>query len=183
MRPPSLLILPGLGNSGPEHWQSHWERADPDAVRLLQRDWDTPRCAEWLDTLVAFLESSDDTFVIAAHSSACALVAHLVDARRDLAERKIAGALLVAPSDPDGPHYPQGPEGFGPVPMAAMPFRSIVVASDDDPYIAPDKARAYAGHWGAEFVLIARAGHINARSGHGRWPEGHALLQRLRSSA
>ena len=26
-----VLILPGLGNSGPEHWQSHWERRDPRA--------------------------------------------------------------------------------------------------------------------------------------------------------
>ena len=28
--PPRVLIVPGWNNSGPEHWQTLWERADPD---------------------------------------------------------------------------------------------------------------------------------------------------------
>ena len=31
---PPILIVPGLYNSGPDHWQSHWERDLPGAVRV-----------------------------------------------------------------------------------------------------------------------------------------------------
>src|SRR5215831_3448927 len=46
MRPP-VLILPGLFNSGPGHWQTIWESQHPDYRRVQQRDWTTPRCADW----------------------------------------------------------------------------------------------------------------------------------------
>jgi predicted alpha/beta hydrolase family esterase len=37
--------------------------------------------------------------------------------------------------------------------------------------------------WGSTFVEIGSAGHINADSGHGKWPAGIALLERLLRSA
>ena len=40
--PATLLILPGLGNSGPLHWQSIWEQSQPDFVRVQQRDCGQP---------------------------------------------------------------------------------------------------------------------------------------------
>jgi hypothetical protein len=45
------LILPGLFDSGPEHWQSLWEREDPTFVRLVQHDWDAPIRQEWVSVL------------------------------------------------------------------------------------------------------------------------------------
>jgi uncharacterized protein len=35
---PPVLILPGLDNSGPEHWQTHWQKQNPHFVRVEQRD-------------------------------------------------------------------------------------------------------------------------------------------------
>jgi uncharacterized protein len=175
-----VLILPGIGDSGPAHWQSLWQANDATMHRVQQREWDAPACADWVDTLDAAVASESGPLVFAAHSSACGLIAHWLQTASAEAIAKIRGALLVAPSDPDGPHYPIGPTGFGPMPMTRLPFATIVVASDDDIYATVDHSRRYATAWGAEFVLLPQAGHINASSGHGAWPQGYALLQRLR---
>ena len=118
--------------------------------------------------------------MLAAHSAACAMLAHWAAANPTDAG-KVRGALLVAPSDPAGPNYPKGPTGFDPVPLTRLPFRSIVVASHDDPYVTPGRAREYAAAWGAELVTLANGGHINVASGHGPWPEGLELLGKLRT--
>ncbi len=176
-----VLILPGLGNSGPEHWQSHWERRDPACERVLQRGWERPRCADWVEALGKAVARREGPLVLAGHSSACAQVAHWAAAASPEALGRVRGALLVAPSDPERPNYPEGPTGFGPVPLDPLPFPSIVVASDDDPYIDPTRARRFAQAWGSRFVLLSKAGHINAASGFGPWEEGWALLEALRA--
>ncbi|HEU4566158.1 MAG TPA: alpha/beta hydrolase [Gemmatimonadaceae bacterium] len=177
-----VLILPGLGDSGPEHWQSHWERRDPDCERVVQAEWDAPRIADWVARLDEAVARRDAPVVLAAHSSACALVAHWAADASPARLARVRGALLVAPTDPEGPHYPAGPVGFAPMPLRPLPFASVVVASDDDCYVAPERAREYAAAWGSRLVMLAGAGHINAASGHGPWPEGYALLSELRSA-
>jgi predicted alpha/beta hydrolase family esterase len=179
----ATLILPGLGNSGPEHWQSQWERRDASCRRVLQREWDTPTCANWVARLDEVIASLPSAVVLAAHSLACALVAHWAAMASDGHLARVQGALLVAPSDPDGPNYPAGPTGFVPVPLQRLPFPSIVVASSDDLYITPARARQYADAWNSRFVLLENAGHINVASGFGAWPEGYALLSVLRSTS
>ena len=178
-----VLILPGIGSSGPDHWQSHWERRDPDCTRVHQDEWDAPRCAAWCARLDEVVGRQPAPVALAAHSSACALVAHWAAAASPVQLGRVHGALLVAPSDPEGPHYPVGPVGFGPVPLIRFPFASIVVASSDDPYITLDRARQYASAWGSRFVALPNTGHINAASGFGEWPEGYALLNTLRPAA
>src|SRR5215217_1022557 len=143
---PTALILPGLSSSGPEHWQTLWEQSDPTCRRVEQAEWETPRCADWVTTLDDAVAHSGEPVALVAHSSACALVAQW--ARDAAAENlaKVRGALLVAPSDPEGP------TGFAPMPMARLPFPSIVVASRDDRYVTLDRAREYAAAWGSELV-------------------------------
>ena len=174
------LILPGLSNSGPNHWQTLWEESDPTCRRVAQAEWETPRCADWVATLDDAVAHSADPVVLVAHSSACALVAHWArDGSADNLAR-VRGALLVAPSDPEAPSYPAGPVGFAPMPLGRLPFPSIVVASRDDEYCTFDRAREYADAWGAELLDVGDAGHINSSSGLGSWPTGYGLLQRLR---
>jgi predicted alpha/beta hydrolase family esterase len=178
----TALILPGLSSSGPEHWQTLWEESDPTCRRVEQAEWETPRCADWVSTLDDAVARSAESVVLVAHSSSCAMVAHWA---RDASEEnlaKVRGALLVAPSDPEGPSFPEGPTGFAPVPMARLPFRSVVVASRDDQYVTMDRARQYAAAWGSELVDLGDAGHINAASGLGTWSVGYGLLQRLRTA-
>jgi predicted alpha/beta hydrolase family esterase len=54
-----------------------------------------------------------------------------------------------------------------------------VVASSDDPYADPARARAFASAWGSRIVELPAAGHINAESNLGDWAAGHRLLEEL----
>lgn len=178
--PLTALILPGIDSSGPEHWQSQWERADPACVRVIQDEWAAPRCGDWLARLNEVLNARSEPVVLVAHSAGCALVLQWSSSASSSGLQQVRGVLLVAPADPDGPSFPRGPTGFGPMPLHALPFPSIVVTSTDDPYIDPERASEFADAWRSRFVLLQSAGHINAASGFGPWPEGLALLDSLR---
>ncbi len=159
---PPVLILPGLGSSGPEHWQTRWEKANPDFVRVVQRDWGNPDLDEWVATLDGCIARQPAPPLLVAHSLSCALVAHWA-ARH---HRPIRAALLVAPSDVDSPaHTPPEVRGFSPMPLRKLPDRTIVAASADDPFVDPARARYFASVWGARFVEVGSCGHINSASG------------------
>jgi uncharacterized protein len=175
---PPVLVVPGWGDSGPDHWQSLWERAAPDFRRVIQRDWLAPRCEEWVDTLAAAVRAAGTRVVIAAHSLGCIAVAHL--AARGPAG--VHGALLVAPPDVEAPGFAPQIEGFAPVPRTPLPFPSIVVTSRDDPYAMPGRTRVLAAAWGSRLVEHGEGGHFNTDAGFGPWPEGEALLEALRSA-
>ena len=144
--PPTILNIPGLYNSGPDHWQSHFEREFDGCIRVEQSDWITPICSDWISVLDALIQQHGDRVVLAAHSLGCAIVAHWA-ARY---QREITGALLVAPSDVEAPSYPTGTTGFTPMPLQQLPFRTIVVASRNDPYLTLERAQYFASCWGAE---------------------------------
>lgn len=171
----TILILPGIGNSDPEHWQSLWGKANPAFARVQQRDWDHPVCSEWLDVLEKSVARAGANVVLVAHSLACALVAHWA-AQTDLS---IKGALLVALPNPDSLNFPKEAVGFSPLPLKPLAFSSIVVASTNDPYGSVAFARFAATAWGSRFENIGSAGHINSKSGLGEWNEGFSFLQQL----
>lgn len=171
-----VLILPGLHNSGPSHWQSLWLTAHPEYTRVVQKDWARPRCEDWIRVLdEAVTAVGKEAPVLVAHSTACALVGHWWVRHK----RSIGGALLVAPSDTEARSYPRGPQGFAPMPLQLLPFPTIVVASRNDPTVSFNRARFLAESWGSEFIDLGAAGHINEKSGYGLWPEGHELVERL----
>jgi predicted alpha/beta hydrolase family esterase len=60
-----------------------------------------------------------------------------------------------------------------------LPFRSLVVGSQDDPFCSPERTGQLAQDWGADCVFLGALGHINADSGLGDWPEGHQLFTDL----
>ena len=168
----TVLIVPGWRNSGPGHWQSLWAAQLPGAKRVEQDDWLWPRRTAWVQRLVETIEAQTEPVVLAAHSLGCIAVAHLPTA----VAPRIAGALLVAPADPER----RAPlADFAPVPYHCLPWPSLLVASDNDPFCPVRLAGAYARAWGSEFIRIEGAGHINVASGHGEWPLGRELLRRL----
>jgi hypothetical protein len=68
---------------------------------------------------------------------------------------------------------------FSPIPTNKLPFKSIVVASSNDPFMDLPRAQQLARAWGSEFVEIGARGHINSDSNLGDWPQGQALLKKL----
>lgn len=168
----SIIIVPGWRDSGPGHWQSLWAEQLPGAVRVQQDDWITPSRSAWIASITRAILEQAGPVVIAAHSLGSIATTHLPPE----AAARIQGALLVAPADPERRGILAD---FAPVPYQPLPYRSIIVASSNDPYCPVRTAGAYARAWGAEFVRLQNAGHINIEAGFGAWPLGLALLQSL----
>ena len=132
-------------------------------------------CDDWVAALDDAIAAASAPPVLVAHSLGCHAIAHHA-ARHP---RPVHGALLVAPPNVDDPDFPPLISGFRPIPRSLLPFPSILVASNDDWFIAVDEARELAHAWGSRFVVLDRGGHINTDAGFGPWPEGERLLSEL----
>lgn len=174
-----ILILPGLNNSGPAHWQSLWEHSQPDTVRVQQREWDQPEREEWVASLSAAVNACQEEVVLVAHSLGCALVAWWAAAGMPGVQdpSRVRAALLVAPPDVGRVGFPA--PGFAPMPTQRLPFASKLVASSDDPWCQLERAQAWAQVWGSEFHHLGACGHINGASGLGAWEQGQYWLAEL----
>ncbi|ULR87295.1 MULTISPECIES: RBBP9/YdeN family alpha/beta hydrolase [unclassified Comamonas] len=178
--PVSVVIVPGWRNSGPGHWQSLWAARIAGAVRVEQEDWLQPHRSPWVASVEEAIAAAPHPVILVAHSLGCIASVHAVEQLRSKPAGSIAGALFVAPADPERRALF---EDFTPVPANPLPFASIVAASSNDPYCPIRMASAYAKSWGSTFVRVPSAGHINVESGHGEWPLGWALLGALAALA
>lgn len=169
---PTLIIVPGWRDSGPEHWQSLWANTVVGAVRVKQDNWISPIRSAWVQRIAETIKAQNGPVILAAHSLGCIASTSLPT---EVAAR-IHGALLVAPADPE---RRAALRDFSPVPHQELPYPSIVVAGTNDPYCSPRTAGAYARAWKSTFVRLPNAGHINVDSGFGDWPFGWTLLQSL----
>ncbi len=164
-----ILIIPGLGKSGPDHWQSRWQAKLSSARRVEQSDWEKPDFADWTKRIGDAIEAADKPVILLAHSLGVIAAVHAAQKHGG----KIAGGFLVAPpSERKIEQIAAIDPRFAPVPTAPLPFPSVLVASRDDPYSNFGEAEDMAFAWGSAFADAGFSGHINAESGHGPWPEG-----------
>lgn len=171
----TVLAVPGLGNSDAKHWQSRWCDGDPDYHIVQQDDWDKPNLEDWLERLSEQVALFETPVFLVAHSLGCALIAHW--SSRDTLPATVKGVFLVAPADVDRETgIPEQIKCFAPIPLMRFPIPSLVIASNNDPYVDINRASHFAEHWGSRLINIGDQGHINTDSGHGDWPEGKALL-------
>lgn len=183
-----ILIVPGFHGSGPAHWQSWLESQTPQARRVSAIDWESPVLPEWSQAIHHELESIDGKFWVVAHSFGCLASEVAASEHPD----RIAGLLLVAPADP-GRFSPDGvrqideyrkvePSIDHLLPNDGLPgLRSIIIASEDDPWLEFETARTLATRWGSSLINAGQAGHINTESGYGPWPFVQELLNSLQN--
>jgi predicted alpha/beta hydrolase family esterase len=175
-----VLLLPGWQNSGPGHWQTHWESLHGD-LRVSQHDWQQPLRGDWITHLEEVVQQQTEPVVFAAHSLGCHLVLAWAALSRNT--HRVVGALLVAPPDALQANFPAQLYSWRPPVRTRLPFQSILVASNNDPYCSQAAAEQLAADVGASFQPVEALGHINAESGLGDWPEGRAWLQALAQPA
>ena len=173
----TILIIPGMGSSDEIHWQSHWERNNPEFIRVEQNDWETPDYKDWLTNLEKEIALHQNVIIV-AHSMGCILTANF--GRDSIA--KIKGALLVAPPDPENSNFPISVKNFVPINLDVLPFPSLVVASTTDRYATLERSLSLATSWGADFINIGDYGHINSASNLGDWDEGFEIFKRFKES-
>ena len=168
-----VLVAPGLHNSGPEHWQSLWQRLFPWFERVGQDAWDQPDLQRWSARVDQVRGGDTRPTLIVAHSFGSLATVHSV--ARD--PSGVAGVLLVAPADPDKFNV------AAQLPQQALPVPSIMVGSTNDPWMAAPRAQLWAQRWHSRFINGGPLGHINAESGLGDWPEGLETLYLLAEKA
>lgn len=174
-----ILLVPGWGNSGPDHWQSRWQRNLRTARRIEQASWDEPDAAAWSGQIRAAVANARRPVVLVGHSLGVAAIVH---ATGTLPTDLVAGAFLVGPADVDAFGQWPAPEGatawpagiatFAPMPMRRLRFATRLIASSDDPFCGIARAQEFAAAWGSDVSILANAGHINTASGYGPWPDG-----------
>jgi serine hydrolase len=158
-----LLFIPETGAVSPEHWIARWS-AKLSTARLVA-------AAEPLATrsgLIAAARLSGRPLLLIGHSTGAVAVALAAEALKDA---DVRGAFLVAPpadatlATLDGGAWPSAPR-------SRLPWPSLLVASDADPWASLRQSQALASDWGADFIDAGDAGRIDADSGHGPWPDG-----------
>jgi uncharacterized protein len=171
-----VLVIPGLNDSGPTHWQSHLQAHFRHAVRVQQVDWATPDLNAWAERIDATLAAQPPArWVAVAHSFGCLALLHHLATREPNSKHHqgVQSALLVAPADPDkfgiAPLLPQGHPGID----------TVLIASETDPWMAYPQASSWARTWGSQLINLGDAGHINVASGFGPLPLATSVAQQL----
>lgn len=173
-----FVIVPGWQGSGPDHWQTHWQQQLPSASRVQVANWDYPDRDDWVQSLDRALQAIDKPVVLIAHSLGCPTVAHWAGLATPFSH-KVVGALLVAPADVERSTALEVLRHFGPIPQAPLPFKSLLLSSENDHAASAERAAAMADWWGAELQNLGEVGHINPAAGFHQWLEGLSWLKLL----
>jgi uncharacterized protein len=165
------MLVPGLNDSGPEHWQSIWQRRHAFWMRVTHSRWDIPDLGRWTSALRRQLSGvGRPTFLVGHSFGALASIAFALDPSRDA---PLAGLMLVAPAEPRRFEVEEA------IPARPLGVPAVVVASHNDPVMTFARAVHWSEAWNAELVDVGEAGHINAEAGFGAWPYGLDVLARL----
>jgi predicted alpha/beta hydrolase family esterase len=109
-----ILILPGWQNSGPDHWQTRWERLY-GYQRVEQHDWMRPLRGDWIAQLEDVLLADEAPAALVAHSLGCIQVAAWAAHSRNTG--RVRAALLVAPPEVEREDLRQQLPGWAPACM------------------------------------------------------------------
>ena len=148
-------------------------------VRVEQADWMRPLRGDWMIQLEEAVLAAPGPVLLAAHSLGCMLTAAWAEHSQNT--HRVVGALLVAPGDPEREELRAVLKSWAPIVRKPLPFQSILLGSENDPYCDFARAQGFAQSWGSQFVNTGARGHINAESGLGDWPEGLQYLEKLRT--
>ncbi|KQX20166.1 MULTISPECIES: RBBP9/YdeN family alpha/beta hydrolase [unclassified Sphingomonas] len=176
---PLTLLLPDLDGEGAGYWLRCWvdTRIDCRMVDLGQS-----RCPD-RNSLVTRLDHAvrraDAPIILVGHGIGALTIAAWAGLMSMESEAAVAGALLIAPSDPNAADADPRLLAFAPLPSTVFSFPALVVASEDDPVVSPDRAFSLARQWGAGFARFGACGHFAPADGLGWWPEGEELLDRF----
>jgi hypothetical protein len=178
----TVLFVPGLRDHVADHWQTLLAQELPGSRTVPPLDQDKLNREARVEALDRAISEIGGPVILCAHSAGCLTVAHWAREHR----RPIEAALLVTPPDVERPlpaGYPTPEQleagGWSQVPRQALPFRSVVLASTNDPLAMPPRVGAMARNWGSELVVLGDVGHMNPAAGFGPWSAGAEFLAAL----
>jgi serine hydrolase len=169
------ITVPGWSSSGPGHWQTRLEETYEGFLRVLQDDWDTVERDRWVARLDQAVQSAEEEVFLIGHSCGSVTIAQWAATHHD---RRVVGALLVAPADVESDSAPQAIRAQAPLPAVGLGMRTHVVISDNDPLLSLDRGLALAEQWGSSVEVIAKARHFATADGFGQWDYATTLIER-----
>ncbi|MFG2517584.1 RBBP9/YdeN family alpha/beta hydrolase [Streptomyces sp. NPDC048527] len=180
--PPTVVIVPGLRDHVPDHWQTILANKRGDARTVPPLENDRLNCDSQVAALDEVLSDISGTIVLIAHSAGVMTTVHWAQRH----QRPIRGALLATPPDFDTP-LPEGhptlealrENGWTPTPQTPLPFPSIVAASTNDPLAAFERVTDLARAWGSRLVDLGPVGHLNPACGYGEWHRAEEFIREL----
>ncbi|MFD9602457.1 alpha/beta hydrolase [Streptomyces sp. NBC_01224] len=179
---PTVVIVPGLRDHVPDHWQTALANKIADARTVPPLEKDRLSRDAQVAALNKALSDISGPVVLVAHSAGVMTTVHWAQRHR----RPVEGALLAAPPDFDTP-LPEGyptlevlrENGWTPTPRTPLAFPSIVAASTNDPLATADRVADLARAWGSRLVDLGPVGHLNPASGYGAWPRAEEFVREL----
>ncbi|MEU1784819.1 alpha/beta fold hydrolase [Streptomyces sparsogenes] len=179
---PTVVIVPGLRDHVPDHWQTILANKIADARTVPPLTHDRLSCDAQVAALDEVLADVSGPVVLVAHSAGVMTTVHWAGRHR----RPVTGALLAAPPDFDTPLPPGYPtlealteNGWTPVPRTPLPFPSIVAASMNDPLADFDRVAGLAAAWGSRLENLGSVGHLNPACGYGEWSRAEEFIRAL----
>ena len=181
-REATVLIVPGLRDHVPEHWQTLLASRLPRVRCVAPMGRDNLDCAARIEAVEIQAASIDGPIILVAHSGG--VIPTVLWAQQT--RRTVKGALLATPPDFERPL----PEGYPPIdalrkggwmltPRGPLAFPSVVAASRNDPLASFERVAAMARQWGSRLVDLGEVGHLNPASGYGDWPAADRFIAEL----
>lgn len=174
------IIVPGVGGSDQNHWQSWLQRQLLSCSRVQQQDWNKPLLQKWIENFVTSISKIEGSIQVVAHSFGCLTTVAALHQHPELA-KKIKNLILVAPANPSR----FGENGFArdSIGNYADFFHSIklnipthMIISENDPWLSFENANTLAQAWNIQPINLGQVGHINVDSGFGPFPEIYDYL-------
>lgn len=169
------VIVPGVGGSEHDHWQSVLQRQLVSCSRVEQKDWNLPVLKDWIAEFVNTVDAVQQNIQIVAHSFGCLTTVAALAQHPRLA-KKIKSVILVAPANPAR----FGEAGFARLSQTdyqayfhnlKIHVPTTLIISENDPWLNFSDALQLADAWDLTPVNIGLAGHINVASGFGTFPQ------------
>ena len=174
------VIVPGVGGSEHDHWQSWLQRQLKSCSRVQQQDWNKPVLHEWVEQFIKTVQAIQEPIQIVAHSFGCLTTVAALAQHPEL-NQKIKNLVLVAPANPAR----FGDAGFARESQndyqqyfhqLKLQVPTQMIISENDPWLNFQDALQLAKAWKIRPKNLGQVGHINVASGFGPFPEIYDFL-------
>lgn len=174
------VIVPGVGGSEHDHWQSWLQRQLKSCSRVQQQDWNKPVLHEWVEQFIKTVQAIQEPIQIVAHSFGCLTTVAALAQHPEL-NQKIKNLVLVAPANPAR----FGDTGFARESQndyqqyfhqLQLQVPTQMIISENDPWLNFQDALQLAKAWKIKPKNLGQVGHINVASGFGPFPEIYDFL-------
>ena len=174
------VIVPGVGGSEHDHWQSWLQRQLKSCSRVQQQDWNKPVLHAWVEQFVKTVQAIQEPIQIVAHSFGCLTTVAALAQHPEL-NQKIKNLVLVAPANPAR----FGDAGFARESQndyqqyfhqLKLQVPTQMIISENDPWLNFQDALQLAKAWKIRPKNLGQVGHINVASGIGPFPEIYDFL-------